>query len=183
MNLPEIFDKKRGQKCHKNGDFLKFGSTKPHPPTFGTIVTFFYGFHINQWWLMTLFFYLIDLFAPHQSVLWFFTTDPLSKKKLHSGTKCIRIGNLSSFHILLFFDILREEIQETSIWGGEKRILDENAAALCKTIKIFSAQTLQKRCWALAPPSTVRWSRRATMSTLSAASGTNIFPGVSIPSL
>ena len=47
------------------------------------------------------------------------------------------MGNLSSFHILLFFDILREEIQETSIRGGEKRILDENAAALCKTIKLL----------------------------------------------
>ena len=43
MNLPKICDKKM---CHKNSDLYKFGTTRPRPPTFGSIVPnlpFVYG--------------------------------------------------------------------------------------------------------------------------------------------
>ena len=64
MNFPKICDKKM---CHKNSDLYKFGTTRPHPPTFGSIVLNFAVF----WGLLSLFVICIPLLCIRLNSGWF----------------------------------------------------------------------------------------------------------------
>ena len=57
----------RQKMCHKNSDLYKFGTTRPHPPTFGSIVLNFAVF----WGLLSLFVICIPLLCIRLNSGWF----------------------------------------------------------------------------------------------------------------